>query len=103
MSVPVVQGGHGGEEGTYRRIEGHSVIAAWAERCAGPGWSNQLVNVITMDQWGGLHRHYLQPAEQTLDMLLLFDVSATAAEVMRKAVERAVGERGVSNEGAGVD
>ena len=68
--------------------ETERVIAAWAERCSGPGWSNRLIHVLIRHDGGGAMRIvYVQPHEQTPTMLTLFNISAGVAEDMRLAAE----------------
>ena len=69
---------------------GWTVLTAWAEHCSGPGWSNEIVNVLLVSQWGTYRVQALQPNEQTERMKALFKLSALAAEEMRSAVESAI-------------
>ncbi|MFA5053545.1 MAG: hypothetical protein WC565_05785 [Parcubacteria group bacterium] len=66
--------------------DGDYIVTAWAESCSGPGWANQLVNVLVLGRNGKLRMGALQPHEQTADMQSVFRYSAMAAEDMRRAV-----------------
>jgi hypothetical protein len=61
------------------------VVMAWAEHCAGPGWSNHLLWYIVRrnDEYV---LECLQPDEQTAEMRTLFDVSAVVSSQMRALV-----------------
>lgn len=54
-----------------------SIIAAFGESCSGPGWGNQILNVIIRDGNQQLRIEYLQPEEWTKrpEIIALFDVS----------------------------
>lgn len=62
------------------------VIAAWAERCSGPGWSNQVVWYLTRDSTGNLKIHDIQPGDMSDAMLHLFNTSAALHQSMVHAV-----------------
>ncbi len=65
-----------------------TVVTAFAERAAGPGWSNMPVIVIIHDQRdGSLRREWVQPEEHTLAMQTLYDVSEAVHVKMRFAAE----------------
>lgn len=66
------------------------IITAWAEYCSGPGWTNQIVNVLERDDSGRLTLRALQPEEQMAEIKALFGVSATAADSMTEAVKRSL-------------
>jgi hypothetical protein len=63
------------------------VVSAWGERCSGPAWANQPVWVLICTAAGGYRLEAIQPQDQTPAMRALFNVSAAAAEEMRRAVE----------------
>jgi hypothetical protein len=66
-----------------------TVMSAWAERCAGPGWANQVVWVLLRDGADGSYRlAAIQPEEQTAEIAHLFGVSSAAFEAMTGAVRR---------------
>ena len=52
------------------------IVSAWAERCSGPGWSNQVVWYLTRDSTGNLKIHDIQPGDMSDAMLHLFNTSA---------------------------
>lgn len=67
-----------------------AIIAAWAERASGPGWSNSPVWAVIRSALDGSHRvECIQPDEQTRDMAALYAVSEAAHRAMTAAVERA--------------
>lgn len=71
-------------------MERKNVIAAFAKRESGPGWSNQLVWYVWRDEGGRLHLDALQPNEQTRAMRTLFDVSAAVNDSLVFAVNQRV-------------
>lgn len=73
-------------------IPAEIVIAAWAERSAGPGWSNSLVWFLYRDRDGTYKVECFQPSEQTKAMETLFGVCAEASESMIMAVKSALRE-----------
>lgn len=64
------------------------VIAAWAEKCSGPGWANEVVWVLRQEDGGRLYLDAIQPPQQSVLMRSLFAVSAIVAEDMRRAACR---------------
>jgi len=62
------------------------IVAAWAERCSGPGWSNQVVWYLTRDSTGNLKIHDIQPEAMSDVMLHLFNTSAAVHQSMVHAV-----------------
>ena len=76
-------------KGIDRMIESTDVIlTAYAESCAGPGWTNTPLWIIVQDQSGKIRRECLQPEEQTLIMKILFSMSNHISSVMRIEVEK---------------
>jgi len=65
------------------------VIAAWAEKCSGPGWANEIVWVLRREDGGRLYLNAIQPQDHSATMRALLAVSATVAEDMRTAVVEA--------------
>ena len=65
------------------------IVAAWAERASGPGWSNRLVWLLVRDEDGELRLDSLQPDEYapSATVTALFDVSAACATAMLRAVK----------------
>ena len=71
-----------------RKHDSLQVIAAWGERCFGPGWTNRPIWVLLRNPAdGALSIEAIQPCDQTDVMLTLFPMSALAAEEMRRQVE----------------
>jgi len=65
---------------------GATLHTAWAERCDGPGWCNELIWYVWSDSTGEHHIDALQPDEQTTTMRTLFPLSAAASVEMTRAV-----------------
>ena len=65
------------------------VVAAWAERCNGPGWNNRVVWYLWRDANMQHHVDCLQPAEQTKEMgEPLFEMSILVHKALTSAVGR---------------
>lgn len=73
-------------------IEG-TIVAAYAESAAGPGWTNNPLWVIYRTLGGELKQTALQPDEQTKEMRIMFQFSAVAHEKMTSEVARYFKER----------
>ena len=65
------------------------VITAFAESASGPGWGNRPIRVILQDGDGALSQVWVQPQDQTEEMVLLYSVSQAAHLAMVAAVEKA--------------
>jgi hypothetical protein len=65
-----------------------TVVTAWGENCAGPGWSNWPAWVLIRERSGKLRIECIQPEEQSAAMVSVFPFSAQAAVSMRAAVEK---------------
>ena len=77
------------EGGVMNLKPGDSIVTAYAESAAGPGWANSPVWVIVRDGDGKLRQECLQPDEQSRDMALLYRMSAEIHGTMRRlAAER---------------
>ena len=63
------------------------IVTAWAEPAAGPGWANRPLWVLIRDGDGKLRVECIQPADQTVDMHILYSVSAAVHAQMTRAVE----------------
>lgn len=63
-----------------------TLVIAWADKCAGPGWSNTPIWYIVRTNIGQLEQRCLQPDEQSKDIRILFGVnyesSASMAEIV---------------------
>lgn len=70
----------------YKLDGDESVVTAYADRHAGPGWRNAAVWVVVMDANKRLRRDCIQQDEMTDEMLVLFDVSHSAHKSMASAV-----------------
>ena len=67
------------------------IVGVWAEKAAGPGWSNQLVWVCIRDQLDGSYRvDALQPDEQTKMCQDMFSVFHASFEALMFEVVAAV-------------
>ena len=62
------------------------IVAAWAEHCSGPGWSNRLIHYAYYRD-GKFVVECLQPEEQTPGMSLLFGASVAITDAMSGAVQ----------------
>lgn len=82
-----------------RKILG-TIIAAYAEPAAGPGWANSPLWLIVRDENQKLRRECLQPEEQTADILNLYSVSAAAHAAITSAARRALGKSSAPDVGA---
>jgi len=67
-----------------------TIIAAWAESAAGPGWSNTPIWHLTKNGDGILEIHALQPEEQSKDMRLLYPISEHCHRAMTQGVSVAL-------------
>lgn len=76
-----------------RLAEDESIVIAWAESCAGPGWSNTPVWYIVRRSNGALEQRCLQPREQSPDLLTHFPYSRIAAGAMTAAVRAILAPR----------
>lgn len=69
--------------------EDEHVLAAYAEPCSGPGWTNLPIIALIWTRDGKIRRVWLQPGEQTADMQMLYRFSSLAHAQMTTAVKRA--------------
>lgn len=65
------------------------IVCAYADAPNGPGWSNQLIWVISRRDDGSLIETALQPDEQTPEMVTLFRICQAAHDALCRAVETA--------------
>lgn len=70
-----------------RRIleDGEHIVTAYAQAASGPGWSNSPIWVIVQAIDGTLRQECLQPDEQSLEMVTLYNISQAAHEAMMHA------------------
>lgn len=67
------------------------VVVAWAEPASGPGWANAPIRAIVQEQGGGAVRHvWIQPDEQTSEMLTLYRTNAVSTAEMTSLVAAAL-------------
>ena len=74
---------------TIRLDENEIIETAFAERCSGPGWSTSPIWVIirnTVTQ--KMRTEAIHAANHSLEMSVLFSVSAAAHAGMKAAVEK---------------
>jgi hypothetical protein len=65
------------------------VVAAWAQPANGPGWSNSpVVVLICRNGTQEFRREYIQPEEQSAEMVALYRVCSSAHAAMTAAVGR---------------
>ena len=69
------------------RLQVSKVIAAWAEKCSGPGWSNCVVWYLSRTDAGCLEINCLQPEEMSDAMHIMFNINNVVSRDMRCAVE----------------
>ena len=67
--------------------KGDRVLAVVPEYCAGPGWSNQIVNVYIETIAGKLRTEYLQPDEMSNEMHTLFGPGACMCAALKEALK----------------
>lgn len=66
--------------------------------CSGPGWSNEVVNVLMRDSGTGeMKVECIQPEEHTDVMKILFSISDHVSEKMRKEAEKLFKVRGTDS------
>jgi len=63
-----------------------TIVTAFAEYSAGPGWANRPLWVIVRGADQNLREECIQPEDQTADMRALFHVSNAAHVAMTGAV-----------------
>lgn len=73
--------------------DGESIVTAYAQAAAGPGWSNTPVWVIVRGADGKLREECLQPTEQTQTMRLFYRISQEAHLTMKEEAESLVRRR----------
>ena len=71
------------------------ILAAWGERVSGPGWSNELVWVLSQDtapgpEFGRLRIDAIQPEDQTRELRALLGASAELNGCMVRLVAEAM-------------
>jgi len=69
---------------------GDCILTAYAQPAAGPGWTNRPLWVIVQNADMSLRRECIQPEEQTAEMALLYNVSATVSASLLAHVEVAL-------------
>jgi hypothetical protein len=82
-----------------RLKKGETIITAYAEPAAGPGWANQPIWVILRDGNGKITEECIQPEDQTIDMAILYTVCAAAHRAMSVAVEKSTRRRAKEGKG----
>jgi len=63
-----------------------SIVHAWSDPCGGPGWCNTQIMVLVRDGNKHVRIEYLQPSQQTRDMVTLYSTSAAAHSAMTGVV-----------------
>ena len=64
-----------------------SIVTAYAEPAAGPGWANRPLWVIVRDGNQKLREECIQPEDQTQEMCALYSISAATHAAMVTAVK----------------
>lgn len=70
-----------------------TIITAYAEPSAGPGWANQPIWVIVRGINGKIREECIQPVEQTVKMTTLYTICAAAHRAMTVAVEESTRQK----------
>jgi len=69
---------------------GESVVCAFAERAAGPGFANSPIWVVIQSNNGVLRKECLQPNDQSNEMLVLYNISAEVHGLMQALARTAM-------------
>ena len=73
--------------------ESEYIVTAYAEPCCGPGWANRPVTVIIKDKvTGAMREDSLQPEEQSMEIMNIYDFSAISHSKMVRAVKAILSE-----------
>jgi hypothetical protein len=67
--------------------KGEHVITAFAQSASGPGWANSPVVVIVRGLDGAIRQEWIQPREQTREMVTLYPLSQAIHQAMTAAVQ----------------
>ena len=70
--------------------KGETIITAYAESAAGPGWANRPIWIIVRDVNGRIREECLQPGDQTIETNILYTICAAAHRAMVIAVEKII-------------
>jgi hypothetical protein len=70
-----------------------TIVTAFAESAAGPGWGNSPVWVVVRARDHALRLECLQPDEQNREIRVLYGVSAATHAAMTKQVESLLREK----------
>jgi hypothetical protein len=63
-----------------------TIVCAYAERAAGPGWANSPLWVIVRNEDGKLRQEVLQPDEQSREVVALYSISEAVHHAMLYAL-----------------
>lgn len=74
--------------GWMKLDEEDTVLAAWAEKASGPGWTNALYWVAIRDKSQQVRIEPIQPEEQTKTMHTLHALSAEMTTALRHEIEQ---------------
>lgn len=67
------------------------ILTAYAQTCSGPGWSNSVIVAVIQSRGTPKYRvEYIQPEDQTRDMVVLFAAAAAINKAMIAAVDAAL-------------
>lgn len=65
-----------------------TIVTAYAQSCAGPGWGNSPIWVVVRDKLGNLREECIQPNSQTGEMLSLYSISQSVNNAMINAITK---------------
>lgn len=68
--------------------KGDTIVTAYAQHAAGPGWGNSPLWVIVRSSDGRLREECLQPEEQTREMQLFYNVASEVHCKMASFIEK---------------
>ena len=69
-----------------RLNEGDTIITAYCQPAAGPGWANAPVCLIVQNNDGKLRKETIQPDEQSLPIHQIYGICAMAHSMLMKEV-----------------
>lgn len=68
--------------------KGEKIVAANAELCEGPGWSNRVVWVHIVDAFSRYRVESIQPEEQTVNMRASFGMHVASNALLLSEVNK---------------
>jgi len=71
---------------SFKLERGEFIQAAWGENCSGPGWANTPIFVLIREVSGKCRIECIQPEDQTVGMVSIFQFSALSHNKMIREV-----------------